>query len=442
MSWCTVESDPGVFSELICALGVRGVQVEELYSMDDDSFAELSPVLGLVFLFKWRASDYHADPRPTLGEDAAPHVFFAKQVVNNACATQAILSILLNARGVALGDVLSNFRAFTESLPPDIKGMAIGNSPEIRDAHNSFARAEPFVAEERHTAGEDDEVYHFLSYVPVDGNVYELDGLRDGPICLGECGEGDDWLRVVRPEILRRTELYAQSEIRFSLMAVIQDRREVLQQRAHVASQRLQALERADAGEPDPGAGLDVGSGWGPSATPEGRVAQRSAAQDELEHCRHAGEAEEAKWQRWRVGARVAVAVTLRAHVAGLRCAGGECAAAAQLRAIHCSASEGVGKAAAAHAHGGARAQACTGLGNRSAAEKEAASAAGRRAGRGCEVKGSFCATCVPKRCACDVWHDNQVGGEMRLCERDERASSRWLPTRRWLLPHSQCCVV
>lgn len=114
--WCTIESDPGVFTELIRGIGVKGVQVEEVYSLEDQHLIDnIKPIYGLVFLFKW--TDKLEKRECLLNYDA--DLFFANQVIQNACATQALLAILLNREDkIDLGEDLKNFKAFTTSMDP------------------------------------------------------------------------------------------------------------------------------------------------------------------------------------------------------------------------------------------------------------------------------------------------------------------------------------
>jgi ubiquitin carboxyl-terminal hydrolase L5 len=81
------------------------------------------PILGLIFLFKWQKE---TEKRDCLTE-YDPELFFARQMINNACATQAILSVLLNrASEIDLGDELSNLHAFSTALPASERGHLIG----------------------------------------------------------------------------------------------------------------------------------------------------------------------------------------------------------------------------------------------------------------------------------------------------------------------------
>ncbi|GBL74650.1 Ubiquitin carboxyl-terminal hydrolase isozyme L5, partial [Araneus ventricosus] len=67
-------------------------------------------------------------------------------VINNACATQAILSVLLNCKhaDVELGETLSSFKDFCQTFDATMKGLTLSNSDVIREVHNSFARQQMF----------------------------------------------------------------------------------------------------------------------------------------------------------------------------------------------------------------------------------------------------------------------------------------------------------
>ncbi|KNC84149.1 hypothetical protein SARC_03631 [Sphaeroforma arctica JP610] len=187
-----------------------------------DIITERRPIKGLIFLFKWTQDP---EPRETVAE-IPEDLFFAHQITENACATQAILSIILNCPDIELGPTLTDFKTFTKDFDSKLKGEAIGHTESIRKVHNSFARPELYdmMDKSKPRYGTED-AFHFISYIPFNGRVYELDGLRKGPIDLGAAAE--DWLAVARSAIQKRIEAL-HGEIRFNLMAVVKDRRKIL----------------------------------------------------------------------------------------------------------------------------------------------------------------------------------------------------------------------
>ncbi|XP_028169977.1 ubiquitin carboxyl-terminal hydrolase isozyme L5-like isoform X2 [Ostrinia nubilalis] len=222
--WCLIESDPGVFTQLIRKFGVNGVQVEELWSIEDDSFDNLRPVHGLIFLFKYLQNENV--PVDVVTDSRIDRIYFAKQVISNACATQACLSILLNCThpDVDIGPELKKLKEFSMSFDPKMRGLTLSNSQTIRSAHNSMSQQAVIEVDPKAPAKEED-AYHFVSYMPIEGRLYELDGLRDGPIDHGPVSLEQDWIDVVRPIILKRVNAYNEGEIHFNLLAVVSDRK-------------------------------------------------------------------------------------------------------------------------------------------------------------------------------------------------------------------------
>jgi len=212
------------------------VQFEELISLEPSGLAELHPVYGVIFLFKYPTNaPYTAGDKPLDGdfdETAAEELFFAAQTIQNACGTQALLSVLLNkneaeageAGFVEVGGPLGEFRDFTMVLPPEFRGEALSNSELIRDVHNSFAKSSPFADETQRQSAEQDDAFHFIAYTPIRGTLYELDGLQRAPISHGPCSQ-DDFPAKVMEVLQRRVARYEASEIRFNLLAMVRDLR-------------------------------------------------------------------------------------------------------------------------------------------------------------------------------------------------------------------------
>ena len=220
--WCTIESDPGVFTELIKNIGVKGVQVDEIIDLDvleNDN----EPVYGLIFLFKYlQNSGYKPNVLSVWDQD----LYFAKQEVQNACVTQAILGILLNNDDkLDIGPTLKDLKSFSLEMDPATRGLAISNSEKIREEHNKFSHPEPFIFTKT-KAKDGDDVFHFVAYLHFKNSIYEIDGLQNGPILIENNVKNEEWIKKVKPSILNRINLYAKNEIKFNLLALVPDRLE------------------------------------------------------------------------------------------------------------------------------------------------------------------------------------------------------------------------
>ncbi|KAG6828876.1 hypothetical protein H0H92_006485 [Tricholoma furcatifolium] len=323
-----IESDPGVFTSLTRNLGVSNIEVVEVYDIEPWAVDHLNPH-GLIFCFRWK-KDTH---RPgDFRDPAAERVWFANQLSDDACASHAILNVLLNCPHISIGEELRSFRSDTEKMSPVMKGLAISNSPFLRQAHNALARPadirgalnsittitlreakaklKPNVAsttpaktrgpksppskrpktaasasskakanlKDKDKAAEDEgeedekeEVYHFIGYVPAYGKVWELDGLKSGPLEVGELPiplsaseplPQNAWMDVVRPVLRMKMDKYGGvadggNNIQFSLLAIVDGMYEQANDALQLLKREKAALER------------QMGEGWEAKVDPD-----------------------------------------------------------------------------------------------------------------------------------------------------------------------------
>ncbi|XWW99963.1 hypothetical protein V2A60_007977 [Cordyceps javanica] len=242
--WIELESEPAFFNIILQDLGVQGVKIQELVSLDQDSLDILpKPVYGLIFLFQY--APFLDDDEA--GDEGGP-LWFANQTTSNACATVALLNIVMNHASIDLGSELKAFKEATSKMSTAVRGYELGRNKFIRQTHNSFARrmdclnADLFLENEasdtksrkrapasRSTSRKkkpkkrrsDDYGFHFIAYVPSGGFVWELDGLRGKPRKLGSF-DSDDWTSVARPQIEARLLQYEESQLSFNLLSLCQ----------------------------------------------------------------------------------------------------------------------------------------------------------------------------------------------------------------------------
>jgi len=215
--WIPQEGNPLVFNQIALALGVPAEWgFTDCFGLDEEALSMIpAPCIGVILVFSTKAllnennksetntSEGGKEARTTGGGEGPssfggvsgsctelpPDLYFMEQVVGGACGTIAIFHLLLNLRDSILplqeGTILRSFYDRTSMLSPPDRGAALRDSHEIFEIHQHAAQAgqtkKPRARSRPKRTG-----FHFVCFCRgSDGMLYELDGRKDGPVCLG-----------------------------------------------------------------------------------------------------------------------------------------------------------------------------------------------------------------------------------------------------------------
>ena len=273
-----VETDPDAFESMLHKLGASGLAVRHVFSLDQDDLQLLpQPILGFMFCFRHSYDDGTAQV-----ESCPKNVWFANQTHRWLCGSNSLINIIFNIPNLNLGDHLETFREFTADLTPAQRGDTVGNFEFLRRVHNANLRkmemllgdvalmeeynnrkpvrkaAPPPKSAKSKANGKakvkprakseepledsdfDDTAYHYAAYLPIDGNVWKLDGLDRQPSKLDECTDGD-WTKVAAAMLMKRIAEVG-DEGSASILAICREE-DSLSQKRHKLADTVQKLD-------------------------------------------------------------------------------------------------------------------------------------------------------------------------------------------------------
>jgi ubiquitin carboxyl-terminal hydrolase L3 len=196
-SWCPLESNPEVLASYVSSLGfpLEQYTLVDVLACEEWAFAMIpQPVVALLLLFPMTDNYEAAKARQkeTLdSQQISERVFYLKQTIGNACGTIGLLHAIANIRisevtqqplQLRPESFLVSYFNKTAEMTPEQRGYELEHGEEtaavIEEAHEQAASEGQSVVVQTADA-------HFVAIVPVDGQIYELDGRKVAPVNFG-----------------------------------------------------------------------------------------------------------------------------------------------------------------------------------------------------------------------------------------------------------------
>ncbi|KAM1034331.1 hypothetical protein ACFX2J_037558 [Malus domestica] len=183
--WLPLEANPDVMNQFLWGLGLQENEAEcfDVYGLDGELLEMVpKPVLAVLFLYPITAkTEEERMMQANEKQEPKGSVYFMKQTVGNACGTIGLLHAVGNINSeikLVEDSFLDRFFKKTASMDPLQRAAFLESDPEMEVAHSVAANGGD-------TEASDNVDTHFICFACVDGELYELDGRKSGPISHG-----------------------------------------------------------------------------------------------------------------------------------------------------------------------------------------------------------------------------------------------------------------
>ncbi|XP_026124938.1 ubiquitin carboxyl-terminal hydrolase isozyme L1-like [Carassius auratus] len=215
MEWKPMEINPEMLNKVLSKLGVGSSwRFVDVLGLEDESLSGVpSPCCAMMLLFP--LTQQHEEFRSKQSVDACKDVYFLKQTVVNSCGTVGLVHAVANNQDSVDFDsdsVLKKLLEDTSKMSAAERAKAFEQNKAIQEFHDA-------VADEGLCQPEPDKVnFHFITFVNVNGQLYELDGRMDGPVNHGPTKQGSFVMDAAR--VCREFTEREKGEVRFSAVAL------------------------------------------------------------------------------------------------------------------------------------------------------------------------------------------------------------------------------
>jgi len=223
VKWLPLEANPEVLNEYSVKLGMPCTLAWTDVLAFEDWAMEMVPqpcyAVTLVFPIT-DASEAHAREEERCKKPdtiASEKVWYTKQTVGNACGTVAVVHTLANLSSQGQMELIEdsfmiNFMKKCEGKNPMERAHLLEEDDKIECAH---AEAE-LQGQSNSNTGKVET--HFITFVEVDGFLYELDGRKDSPTNHGKL-EGKTVLQKA-VEVATQFRDRDPEDVRFAMLAL------------------------------------------------------------------------------------------------------------------------------------------------------------------------------------------------------------------------------